>query len=172
MDQPVTMRKSSMLRLLSFLVKLVFGLVRSRRNLVLENLALRQQLATLMEKHSRPLLVRSDRIFWVALRHFWMEGGSHHCAAGARPSLASRRIQAVLEIALAQTCRGRKEADEQQTAAVDFSHSRRESHLGRTANPWRVEDARIWDLGTNRNPMDAEGPQGPRAGEIVDGLVE
>jgi putative transposase len=50
---------------------LLFGLVRSRRNLLLENLALRQQLATLKQKRCRPALAGSDRIFWILLRRFW-----------------------------------------------------------------------------------------------------
>ena len=45
--------------------------VQSRRNIVLENLALRQQLAVLAAKHSRPRLAGHDRLFWVALRSFW-----------------------------------------------------------------------------------------------------
>ncbi len=47
------------------------GLLRSRRDLLLENLALRHQLAVLTQKHSRSHLSASDRILWVALRRFW-----------------------------------------------------------------------------------------------------
>lgn len=45
--------------------------VQSRRNIVLENLALCQQLAVLAAKHPRPRLAGHDRLFWVALRSFW-----------------------------------------------------------------------------------------------------
>lgn len=45
--------------------------VRSRHELALENLALRQQLATLKFHRSRPRLSDSDRLFWVALSRFW-----------------------------------------------------------------------------------------------------
>lgn len=44
------------------------GLFRSRAELVIENLALRQQLAVLKRKRRRPGLKRVDRLFWVALR--------------------------------------------------------------------------------------------------------
>ena len=58
-----------------FLLKLVLwvlrALARSRRALVLENLALRQQLATLAHGGRRPRLVSVDRFFWVALRQVW-----------------------------------------------------------------------------------------------------
>jgi hypothetical protein len=47
--------------------------VRSRRNLVLENLALRQQLAVFAARHARPRLAAHDRVFWVILRRFWSE---------------------------------------------------------------------------------------------------
>lgn len=53
-----------------------FGLVllrflRSRQSLVIENLALRQQLGVFKRQHSRPRLTPSDKIFWVLLRRFW-----------------------------------------------------------------------------------------------------
>src|SRR5271167_1545223 len=65
------MREWSMLRQLTLLMALANGLFRSRRDLVLENLALRQQLGALTLKHSRPRLAGTDRIFWVLLRLFW-----------------------------------------------------------------------------------------------------
>jgi len=43
----------------------------SRSDLVLENLALRQQLAVLQRKHPRPRLRASDRVFWIVLRRGW-----------------------------------------------------------------------------------------------------
>src|SRR5215510_11658974 len=44
---------------------------RSRQSLLIENLALRQQLAVFKRQHSRPRLTPSDRIFWMFLRRFW-----------------------------------------------------------------------------------------------------
>lgn len=44
---------------------------RSRHNLLIENLALRQQLVVLKRKHPRPKLLADDRIFWCFLRRFW-----------------------------------------------------------------------------------------------------
>src|SRR5271168_2045572 len=60
-----------MLRLLRLLAVPVIGFFRSRRDLLLENLALRQQLAVLKRRHSRPRLAVIDRLFWVTLRRFW-----------------------------------------------------------------------------------------------------
>jgi hypothetical protein len=53
----------------------VLGWVRrlaaSRSDLLVENLALRQQLAILTGKRPRPRLRVADRLFWVALRRLW-----------------------------------------------------------------------------------------------------
>ena len=46
-------------------------LFRDRGDLVLENLALRQQLAVLKRRHPRPRLAFVDRLFWVAVSRFW-----------------------------------------------------------------------------------------------------
>src|SRR5260370_11688691 len=46
-------------------------LLRARRSLLLENLALRQQLAVLKRRHPRPRLDLLDKLFWVAIRRFW-----------------------------------------------------------------------------------------------------
>src|ERR1700730_11124229 len=46
-------------------------LLRARRSLLFENLALRQQLAVLKRRHPRPRLDLLDKLFWVAIRRFW-----------------------------------------------------------------------------------------------------
>jgi putative transposase len=43
----------------------------SRRDLLLENLALRQQLNVLRRRHPQPRFAASDRLFWVMLRRLW-----------------------------------------------------------------------------------------------------
>src|SRR5436853_1918013 len=45
--------------------------LQSHRSLLLENLALRQQLAVLKRKHLRPRMGTDDKIFWVFARRFW-----------------------------------------------------------------------------------------------------
>lgn len=50
---------------------LVVRSVRSRHELLLENLSLRQQLAVLAQRHPQPRFSPSDRLFWVALRRLW-----------------------------------------------------------------------------------------------------
>jgi putative transposase len=58
-------------RLLKLLCVLLVKSVGSRRDLLLENLALRQQLAVLKQRHPPPRLAIFDRLFWVVLKRFW-----------------------------------------------------------------------------------------------------
>src|ERR1700730_1972276 len=62
---------------MSRFIGLCFGtlvrLLRGRRSLLLENLALRQQLARLKRRHPRPRLELLDKLFWAAIRRFWSE---------------------------------------------------------------------------------------------------
>jgi transposase InsO family protein len=57
------------------IIWLIFGFLgswlRSQNSLALENLALRQQLATFKLKHPRPRISCLDRGFWVLLRRIW-----------------------------------------------------------------------------------------------------
>src|ERR1700745_712960 len=55
--------------------RLWFGLLarcfRSHHTLLLENLALRQQLTVLKRKHRRPKVSRLAKLFWVLAHRFW-----------------------------------------------------------------------------------------------------
>ncbi len=59
-----------MLRLLVALLPTLRSALRSRRDLAIENLALRQQLATLACRR-HPNIRPADRLFWILLRRFW-----------------------------------------------------------------------------------------------------
>jgi len=60
----------SMIRLLAALLPTLLAAMRSRRDLVLENLALRQQLVTLAGRR-HPDIRPADRVFWLLLRRSW-----------------------------------------------------------------------------------------------------
>jgi putative transposase len=60
-----------MLPLLYVLLATARSSLNSRRELALENLALRQQLAIVQRKTKRPKLSNADRAFWVALCRLW-----------------------------------------------------------------------------------------------------
>ena len=54
------------------MVRLLFGFLaswfRSQNDLALENVALRQQVASFKQRQPRPALSNTDRAFWVLLR--------------------------------------------------------------------------------------------------------
>src|SRR5438105_15598852 len=56
-------------------LRILFGTLRSclrtQRELALENLALRQQLAVWKARGPRPRLTETDRMFWVLLSRLW-----------------------------------------------------------------------------------------------------
>ncbi len=56
-----------MLRLLVALLPTLFSAMRSRRHLVIENLALRQQLVIVAGRR-HPNIRPVDRVFWILLR--------------------------------------------------------------------------------------------------------
>jgi transposase InsO family protein len=60
-----------MLRMLWLLIGIIPRFVRSRRDLILENLALRQQLAVLGLRRPQPRFAGTDKLFWAVLRRIW-----------------------------------------------------------------------------------------------------
>src|ERR1700730_6312312 len=60
-----------MMAAMGLLFDTIVRLFRTRRCLLLENLALRQQLAVFKRRHPRPQLVAFDKLFWVLARRFW-----------------------------------------------------------------------------------------------------
>ena len=60
-----------MVSVLRHLIGWLAGLFRSREDLLLENLALRQQLLALHSRRPRPRLSTAHKLFWVILRRIW-----------------------------------------------------------------------------------------------------
>ena len=60
-----------MVRWLGILIGTLRSTVRTHRELALENLALRQQLAVWKARQPRPRLRETDRIFWILLSRLW-----------------------------------------------------------------------------------------------------
>jgi putative transposase len=77
--------------ILAILIGSLRAAFRSRSDMVLENLALRQQLATYARGRKRPLLKPGERAFWVALSGAWSGWGS--CLLVVKPAtvIACRR---------------------------------------------------------------------------------
>jgi hypothetical protein len=61
----------AMLGLCFNLLATLRSILRTRTDLAIENLALRQQLVNLLRTSDRPRLRASDRAFWVLLSRFW-----------------------------------------------------------------------------------------------------
>jgi|SRR5215472_7652770 len=57
--------------LLLLLLAFFNSTLKERRDLALENLALRQQLAVLKQGGKRPAIKKKDRLFWVWLSRIW-----------------------------------------------------------------------------------------------------
>ena len=62
-----------MFRLLRLLVGLLYRCFCSRKDLLLENLALRQQLSVFKRSKQRPNLAALDRLFWIGMNRMWTE---------------------------------------------------------------------------------------------------
>lgn len=60
-----------MFELLRLWLGSLFRIFHTRGSLMLENLALRQQLAVLKRRHPKPRLGPTDKLFWVVARRFW-----------------------------------------------------------------------------------------------------
>ena len=95
----------SMLRLLVALLPTLHSALRSRRDLVAENLALRQQLATLAGRR-HPVIRRADRLFWILLRRFW--SGWAECLAIVRPDTVVRWDVTITKLHLLQAVRNKQ----------------------------------------------------------------
>ena len=65
------MNAQNLLQIVKWLLAYLRSWFRSRNELAMENLALRQQLAAFKLKNPRPSLSDTDRAFWVLLRRLW-----------------------------------------------------------------------------------------------------
>ena len=72
-DHPICYNSATMFDPFRLWFSSVLCIFRSRRSLMLENLALRQQLAVLKREHPRPRLGPLDKLFWVLALSFWSQ---------------------------------------------------------------------------------------------------
>ena len=93
-----------MLHVLYALLKTARSSLRPQRELALENLALRQQLAIVQRKTKRPRLTQADRAFWVALCGLWPDW--HNALIIVKPETVIRWHRKGFK--LYWTCKSRK----------------------------------------------------------------
>jgi len=70
-ENPICYNLAAMFDLFQLWCGAIVRTFRCRRGLMLENLALRQQLVVLKRKHPRPKLGPLDKLFWVVALRFW-----------------------------------------------------------------------------------------------------
>ena len=141
--------RRAMLRVLIFLVSLgtraIRAMCRRRADLVIENLALRQQVAALKKEQPRPPLDDADRAFWVALRQSWPGWASRLVIVNADTVARWNRDQFRRYWAnLAETLSGTTSSGWRDSPAHPDHGS---EWLGRTAYPRGAHEARIHRVG-------------------------
>ncbi len=92
------------------LFRIWFGAVlrffRTRQNLMLENIALRQQLIVLKRRHPKPRLGPLDKLFWVALHRLWSDWKK--CLYLVAPDTVRRWHRAGFRLYWAMLCKMRR----------------------------------------------------------------
>jgi len=131
-----------MLRFVSLCFGTVVRLFRARRSLLIENLALRQQLAAIKRRHPRSQLGRLDKLFWVVIRQFWSQWKKALIVVTPE-TVAPGRLPTVLETDFESEETDREKTDAEAGAAVDLSDGCREHNLGSTSHPWGTAHARL-----------------------------
>src|SRR5205823_12041588 len=102
-----------MVRWLGILIGTLRSTVRTHRELALENLALRQQLAVWKARQPRPRLTAMDRIFWGVLSRLRKELAEFAAAGAARDRgrLAPAGVQALLGVEESTPTRSARDQD-------------------------------------------------------------
>ena len=83
--------------MISSLVPALISAFKARRELALENVALRQQLAVLRRSVKRPRLSKVDRVFWVLLRRIWTDWEASCPKTQTNSRLARRAVSMVID---------------------------------------------------------------------------
>ncbi len=132
-----------MARLVSAIFSYLLGFLRSRHDLGVEILALRQRLAVFKRQHPRPGLKRRDCWFWVALYSLWDRWTDALIIVKPETVVrwASRRVPPLLALPLARLLAGPAK-DRAQRLRTGQAHGKGESFLGRAENPWRTCETR------------------------------
>src|SRR5206468_12956405 len=131
-----------MIRWLGILLRTLRSAVRTRRELALENLALRQQLAVWKARQPRPRLTEMDRIFWVVLSRLWKNWRSSLQVVRPedRGAVAPPGLQALL--GMEESTPMGSARDWEGPAGSDTADEPRESAVGCAEDPRRSVEAR------------------------------
>src|SRR5438105_3983629 len=122
-----------MLRFLTLCFGTLVRLLRSRQSLLLENLALRQQLVVLKRRHPRPSLGTFDRLFWIVAQRVWASWKQSLIIVTPETVVRWHRVGFRLYWRLISKTR-RQVGRRQTSKGSNLPHGRRESNLGRTSH--------------------------------------
>src|SRR5947199_5015657 len=131
-----------MVRWLGILLRTFRSAVRTRRELALENLALRQQLAVWKARQPRPRLTERDRIFWIVLSRLWKNWRSSLQVVRPETVVRWHRRGFKLYWAWKESTPMGSARDWEGPAGSDTADEPRQSPLGCTKNPRRAVEAR------------------------------
>src|SRR5438094_1044308 len=130
-----------MVRWLGILLGTLRSTVCTHRELALENLVLRQQLAVWKVRQPRPRLTAMDRIFWVVLSRLWKSW--RHSLQVVRPETVVGWHRQGFRLYWAWKSRRRRGRPAIETEIRDLIRRiSRANPLGRAADPWRATEAR------------------------------
>src|SRR5271155_1140406 len=130
-------------------IRLCFGMLvrffRGRKSLLLENLALRQQLVILKRRHPRPSLGLLDKLFSVVARRVW--SGWKQALLVVTPETVVRWHRAGFRmywrlISRVQRQVGRKQTPKEIRELI-FQMVAENATMGSTADPWGTPHARF-----------------------------
>src|SRR5258708_4591222 len=144
-------------------------LFQSRRMLLLENLALRQQLAVLKRRHPRPRLAAFDKFLWVLARRFWSGWKQILIIVGPETVVRWHRSGFALYwrvISRARRVTGRRRISKEGRHLIIY-YGGRESHLGSAAHPWGASHVGIRCFRENDLPLDAPSAERSRARQTL-----
>ena len=147
----------------------ILRLLRTRRRLLLENLALRQQIAVLKRKHTRPRLAALDKLFWVLVRRFWSEWKQALIIVG--PETVVRWHRSGFAMYWRAISRGRRIVGRRRTSKevrdLILRMVAENSTWGGPTYSRRTSHARFRYLGTNDFPLDETSAERPGASQTL-----
>ena|SRR6266568_2251622 len=127
-----------MLNIMRLCLGTIARLFCARRSLLVENLALRQQLVVFKRQHPRTRLTFLEKLFWVAARQIcsdW-EAVSHRRASRHGRAMAPIRVCALLALDFQVPWTGWQKTNFKRDPRFDFLDGRGKCDLGSTSDSW------------------------------------
>jgi hypothetical protein len=125
-----------MLNIMRLFLGTIARLFCARRSLLLENLALRQQLAVFKRRHPRTRLTFLDKLFWVAARQICSDWKQFLIASRHGRAMAPIRVCALLALNFQVPWTGWQKTNCKRDPRFDFPDGRRKCDLGSTSHSW------------------------------------